>query len=70
MKYKIQTLAVHDQWADLKSSDGHSPYTPELYDSVAEALEEINTLVEELQDEVHENYRVVLEDVPEEFDLY
>jgi hypothetical protein len=70
MKWKIQTLAAHDQWADLKSSDGHGPYTTELYDSVAEAIEEIEILVESLSDESRENYRVVAEDVPEQFNLY
>jgi hypothetical protein len=67
MKYKIQTGAVTG-WADLKySEDDGKTYHPDLYDTKAEALDALDSLVTDLDDF---EGRVVTEDTPQDFDLY
>jgi hypothetical protein len=66
MKYKIQTRSVNG-WADLKVSDDHENYSVELFDSIAEALHELNDL-----GSLHglDHYRVVCQTMPADDNLY
>ena len=66
MKYKIQTRSVNG-WADLKVSDNDRDYAVELFDSVSEALHELNDLAT-----LHglDHYRVVAQTMPSDDDLY
>jgi len=65
MKWKIQTRSVNG-WADLKSSEGDQPYSVDLYDSVSLAMEELDDLETLSPGE----YRVVLESMPSDDELY
>jgi hypothetical protein len=69
MKYKIQTQSVSG-WSDLKYSenDGET-YQVDLYNTEEEAIKEMKEIQSEFDDD-DEMYRVVTEDVKEEFDLY
>lgn len=69
MRYKIQTQSVSG-WSDLKYSenDGET-YQVDLYNSKEEAIEEMKDIQSEFNDE-DEMYRIVTEDVEEEFNLY
>jgi hypothetical protein len=69
MKYKIQTQSVSG-WSDLKYSenDGET-YQVDLYNTEEEAIKEMKEIQSEFDDD-DEMYRVVTEDVEEEFDLY
>lgn len=69
MRYKIQIQSVSG-WSDLKYSenDGET-YQVDLYDSKEEAIEEMKNIQSEFNDE-DEMYRIVTEDVEEEFNLY
>lgn len=66
MKYKIQTRSVNG-WADLKVGDDQGNYTLELYNTISEALAELNDL-STLHGKDH--YRVVAETMPSDDDLY
>lgn len=66
MKYKIQTRSVNG-WADLKSSEDGGPYVVDLYDSTSIAMEELDDLEKLNPDDF---YRVVLESMPSDDDLY
>jgi hypothetical protein len=69
VRYKIQTQSVSG-WSDLKYSenDGET-YQVDLYNSKEEAIEEMKDIQSEFNDE-DEMYRIVTEDVEEEFNLY
>ena len=66
MRYKIQTRSVNG-WADLKVADDHENYSVELFDSIAEALKELNDLggLNGL-----DHYRVVCQTMPANDELY
>ncbi len=69
--YKIQIHTISG-WADLKSADSEDEtqeYVLEVYKSKEEAIKEMNSIVEALQDDPN-SYRVVNYLVPEEFNLY
>lgn len=67
MNWKIQVPGMSG-WADLKgTSDDGETYAVCLYPTEAEALDEVDCLVESLDDF---EARVVREDVPQDFDLY
>lgn len=66
MKWKIQTRSVNG-WADLKSSEDGGPYVVDLYDSTSIAMEELDDLEKLNPDDF---YRVVLESMPSDDDLY
>lgn len=69
MRYKIQTQSVSG-WSDLKySEDDGETYQVDLYNSKKEAIEEMKDIQSEFNDE-DEMYRIVTEDVEEEFNLY
>ena len=69
MKYKIQTQSVSG-WSDLKYSENEGEtYHVDLYDTEEEAIEEMKEIQSEFDDD-DDMYRVVTEDVEEEFDLY
>jgi hypothetical protein len=68
-KFKIQIGSVGG-WADMKSSDGESPYEVCLYDTKEEAQEEIDCFIEELEGQTEDDYRIVPESTEAEFDLY
>lgn len=69
MRYKIQTQSVSG-WSDLKySEDDGETYQVDLYNSKEEAIEEMKDIQSEFNDE-DEMYRIVTEDVEEEFNLY
>jgi len=69
LRYKIQTQSVSG-WSDLKYSEGDGEtYQVDLYNSKEEAIEEMKDIQSEFNDE-DEMYRIVTEDVEEEFNLY
>jgi hypothetical protein len=69
VRYKIQTQSVSG-WSDLKySEDDGETYQVDLYNSKKEAIEEMKDIQSEFNDE-DEMYRIVTEDVEEEFNLY
>jgi hypothetical protein len=71
LAYKIQIHTIGG-WADLKSADSDDEsqeYVLEVYKSKEEAIEEMNSIVEALQDDPN-SYRVVNYLVPEETNLY
>jgi hypothetical protein len=69
VRYKIQTQSVSG-WSDLKySEDDGETYQVDLYNSKEEAIEEMKDIQSEFNDE-DEMYRIVTEDVEEEFNLY
>jgi hypothetical protein len=57
MKYKIQTIYADEQWRDLVDSETN---LPQLFDTEAEALEDVINLEEELDDAVGD-FKVVPE---------
>jgi hypothetical protein len=69
MKYKIQTEGAFG-WADLKySEDDGQTYQVDLFDTREEAGEELKSILSEFNED-DELYRVVSEDVVEDFNLY
>ena len=69
MKYKIQTEGAFG-WADLKySEDDGQTYQGDLFDTREEAGEELKSILSEFNED-DELYRVVSEDVVEDFNLY
>jgi hypothetical protein len=69
MKYKIQTECAFG-WADLKySDDDGKTYNLDLYDTEEEARFELNSIRSEFGED-EDYYRIVTEDVEEDFNLY
>lgn len=80
MKYKIQAKCVWG-WGDLKYSDafgwgdlsnysgGDKTYQVDLYDTKEQAEEELKNILSEFGDD-GDNYRIVTEDVLEDFNIY
>lgn len=69
MKYKIQTESAFG-WADFKySDDDGKTYNLDLYESEEEAKKELSVILSEFGED-EELYRIVTEDVEEEFNLY
>ena len=66
--YKIQMQSLWG-WADLKTSDNGEPYKAEFYDSIQDAQNEMNDMLESLNEDP-QLYRVVSSDTKEEIDLY
>jgi len=67
MKYKIQVTGVTG-WADLKyTDDDGKTFKPDIYDTKAEAEEELASLQHDIPDF---EGRVVTEDTEPEGDLY
>jgi len=68
-KYKIQTEGAFG-WGDLKySEDDGKTYQVELFDTKEEAGEELKNILSEFNED-EEMYRVVSEDVLEDFNIY
>lgn len=67
-KYKIQISTLWG-WADLKASEDGHDYKTESFDSIKEAMDEINQMVEFLN-EKEELHRVVVFEEPEDVNLY
>ena len=68
--YKIQMRGVTG-WGDLKTSeDNGETYYVESFKTKEEAIEEINSIVEGLNESNHSNYRVVNFITPEEEIFY
>jgi peptide methionine sulfoxide reductase MsrA len=69
MKYKIQTEGAFG-WGDLKySEDNGKTYQVDLYDSKEQADEELNNILSEFEED-SDGYRIVTEDVVEDFNIY
>lgn len=69
MKYKIQTEGAFG-WGDLKySEDNGETYQVDLYDSKEQADEELENILSEFGED-SEGYRIVTEDVVEDFNIY
>jgi hypothetical protein len=69
MKYKIQTEGAFG-WGDLKySEDDGKTYQVDLFDTKEEAGEELKSILSEFNED-DEMYRVVSEDVLEDFNIY
>jgi hypothetical protein len=69
MKYKIQTESAFG-WADFKySDDDGKTYNLDLYDTEEEARIELNSILSEFGED-DDYYRIVTEDVEEEYNLY
>lgn len=69
MKYKIQTEGAFG-WGDLKySEDEGKTYQVDLFDTKEDARKELDSILEELQED-EELYRIVTEDVVEDFNIY
>jgi hypothetical protein len=69
MKYKIQTEGAFG-WGDLKySEDEGKTYQVELFDTKEQAGEELKNILSEFNED-DEMYRVVSEDVAEDFNIY
>lgn len=67
MKYKIQVTGVAG-WADLKYTDDNGKtFKPDIYDTKAEAEEELASIKHDIPDF---EGRVVTEDTEPEGDLY
>lgn len=67
--FKIQIMSVNG-WSDLKFSyDETGDYIVEAFNTKEEAIEEMNNIIDELEDDP-ENYRVVNYLVPQEAELY
>jgi len=64
--FKIQTEAVNG-WADLKFSEDDGPYQAELFETLEEALSELEDLTLAFPDC---EYRIVLSTHPSEVDIY
>lgn len=69
MKYKIQAECAWG-WGDLKySEDGGETYQVELYETEEEAKEELECILDEILEDDN-SYRIVTEDVLEDFNIY
>ena len=69
MKYKIQTEGAFG-WGDLKySEDNGETYQVDLYDTKEQADEELKNILSEFEED-GDNYRIVTEDVLEDFNIY
>lgn len=80
MKYKIQTEGAFG-WGDLKYSDafgwgdlsnysgGDKTYQVDLFDTKEQAEEELKNILSEFGED-GDNYRIVTEDVLEDFNIY
>jgi hypothetical protein len=69
MKYKIQTEGAFG-WGDLKySEDNGETYQVDLYDTKEQAEEELKNILSEFEED-GDNYRIVTEDVLEDFNIY
>lgn len=69
MKYKIQTEGAFG-WGDLKySEDNGESYQVDLYDTKEQAEEELKNILSEFEED-GDNYRIVTEDVLEDFNIY
>lgn len=69
MKYKIQTEGAFG-WGDLKySEDNGKTYQVDLYDSKEQADEELENILSEFEED-SDGYRIVTEDVVEDFNIY
>lgn len=69
MKYKIQTEGAFG-WGDLKySEDNGETYQVDLFDTKEQADEELKNILSEFG-ENGDNYRIVTEDVLEDFNIY
>lgn len=66
--YKIQMQTLWG-WADLKTSDDGEPYKAEFYDSMQDAQNEMNDMLESLNEDA-QLYRVVRSNTEEEIDIY
>lgn len=66
--YKIQLQTLWG-WADLKSSEDGGDYEVEFFDSVQDAQNELNDMVDSLNDSP-ELYRVVGSNEKQDIDLY
>lgn len=68
-KYKIQTEGAFG-WGDLKySEDNGETYQVDLYDTKEQAEEELKNILSEFEED-GDNYRIVTEDVLEDFNIY
>jgi hypothetical protein len=66
--FKIQTRTMWG-WADLKTSDNGEDYEVETFDSMEDAQNEMNDMIESLNEDA-DLYRVVDSNTEEEVDLY
>jgi ubiquinone biosynthesis protein Coq4 len=66
--YKIQMLTLWG-WADLKTSIDNSDYEVEKFDSIQDAQNELQDMVDSMNDDP-ELYRVVKSSIVEEVNLY
>ncbi len=66
--YKIQLQTLWG-WADLKSSEDGGDYEVEFFDSVQDAQNELNDMVDSLNDSP-ELYRVVSSNEKQDIDIY
>lgn len=66
--FKIQTLTMWG-WADLKVSEDGENYEVETFDSVQDAQNEMNDMIESLKEDA-DLYRVVDSNIKQDINIY
>lgn len=69
MKYKIQMKNAIGLYGDMKVTEDDINYNTELFDNKKDAIKELETLCEQLN-ECKDDYRIVKETIKEDINYY